>query len=57
MVLLPTIYLSINRDCVLQGTVLGSILFSPMVNDICVADEKSNLLVKYTDNITVNVFK
>ena len=49
-----TNYLSINRG-IPQGTVLGQILFSLMVNDICAADEKNNLLVKFADDITVTV--
>ena len=49
-----TNYLSINRG-IPQGTVLGQILFLLMVNDICAADEKNNLLVKFADDITVTV--
>ena len=46
-----TNYLSINRGIPYQGTVLGPILFSLMVNDICAAGEKK-LLVKFADDIT-----
>ena len=47
-----TNYLSISRGLP-QVTVLGPILLSLIVNDICVADEKNSLLVKYADDITV----
>ena len=50
-----TNYSRINRGIPYQGTVLGSILSSLMVNDICAADEKNNLLVKFRDDITVTV--
>ena len=37
-----------------QGTVLGPILFSIMVNDITPVYPESKLLVKYADDITLN---
>ena len=49
-----TNYLSINRGLP-QGTVLGPMLSSLMVNDIYASDEKNNLLVKFADDITVTV--
>ena len=38
-----------------QGTVLGPILFSLMVNDIQLADPRRNLLVKFADDITISI--
>ena len=49
-----TEFASINRG-VLQGTVLGPILFSIMVNDIRPVYPESNLLLKYTDELTLSV--
>ena len=37
-----------------QGTVLGPFLFSLILNDIIIKDPCSNLLVKFTDGITVS---
>ena len=38
-----------------RGTVLGPILFSPMVNDIQLADPRRNLMVKFVDDITISI--
>ena len=48
---ISTSYLSINRG-IPQGTVIGPILFSIMVNDIKEVNASSNLLVKYADDIS-----
>ena len=38
-----------------QGTVLGPVSFSIMVNDINVVNPDTNLLIKYADDITLSV--
>ena len=38
-----------------QGTVLGPILFSPLINDIKAVDTNKNLLVKFANDITVSL--
>ena len=38
-----------------QGTVLGPILFSVMVNDIKVVAPNQNLLVKFADDFTLSI--
>ena len=48
---ITTELVDINRG-VPQGTVLGPILFSLMVNDIQLADSRRNLMVKFADDIT-----
>ena len=48
-----TDYVDINRG-VPQGTVLGSLLFSLMVNDIKLVDS-NNRISKYADDITISV--
>ena len=51
---ITTEFVDINRG-VSQGTVLGPILFSLMVNDIQLADPRRNLMVKFTDDITISI--
>ena len=51
---ITTEFIDINRG-VPQGTVLGPILFSLMVNDIQLADPRRNLLVKFADDITISI--
>ena len=38
-----------------QGTVLGPILFSPLINDIKAVDTNKNLLVKFANDVTVSL--
>ena len=47
-------FIDINRGMP-QGTFLGPILFSLMVNDIQLADPRRNLLVKFADDITISI--
>ena len=51
---ITTEFVDINRG-VPQGTVLGPILFSLMVNDIQLADPRRNLMVKFADDITISI--
>ena len=38
-----------------QGTVLGPVLFSIMVNDINAVNPETNLLIKFADDITLSI--
>ena len=49
-----TEFASVNRG-VPQGTVLGPILFSIMVNDIRPVYPERNLLLKYADDLTLSI--
>ena len=49
-----TEFLDINRG-VPQGTVLGPVLFSVMVNDISLAEPISCQLVKFADDISLSI--
>ena len=49
-----TEFLGINKG-VPQETVLGSLLFSIMVNDISSVDSSKSVVIKYADDITLNV--
>ena len=51
---ISTSYLSLNRG-ITQGTAIGPILFSIMVNYIKAVNLSSNLLVKYADNISLSI--
>ena len=51
---ISTSYLSINRG-IPQGTVIGPILFSIMVNKIKTVNPSSNLSVKYADDISLSI--
>ena len=49
-----TNYLPINKG-VPQGTILGPIIFSVMVNDIQTVQQSDNLLVKFADDLTLSI--
>ena len=51
---ISTSYLSINRG-IPQGTVIGPIIFSIMINDIKAINPSGNLLVKYADDISLSI--
>ena len=51
---ITTEFIDINRG-VPQGTVLGPILLSLMVNDIQLADPRRNLMVKFADDIKISI--
>ena len=49
-----TPFLHINRGMP-QGTILGHILFTVMLNDIQAVDSDSSLFVKFADDLTLSV--
>ena len=51
---IETNYVEVNKG-VPQGTVLASFLFSLMINDLTVKDPDNNLLVKFADDMTVQL--
>ena len=48
------LFLHINRGMP-QGTILGHILFTVMLNDIQAVDSDSSLFVKFADDLTLSV--
>ena len=48
------LFLHINRG-IPQGTILGHILFTVMLNDIQAVDSDSSLFVKFADDLTLSV--